>query len=376
MELSYFLPVRMTGKDVWYTDADILSRLAAYGGRAMIVTGKSSAKKSGALDDVLRALSSAGIAREIYDGIGENPFVSSCREAGQRAYESDCHFIIGIGGGSPLDAAKAVAVFAKNPDLSDEALFSLKWTLPPLPIVLVGTTAGTGSEVTLTSVLTTQGTSDAPGIKKSVNHPSLYASLAVCCAKYTYSVPYSVTISTALDALSHAVEGYFSSRASDISDVLAERAVKLLLNALRALEDTPEIYTKSIVRDDLYKASILAGMVLNQCGTCFCHPIGYVLTERYGVPHGRACTAFLPALLSRAEQFMPAKAAALVRAAGFSIPEICRIVDLHTALDPIAIPDGLLDACRVRWQNLRNFAITPGGFTPDDAVHLFASLSR
>ena len=113
--------------------------MRALGTRCLIVTGGRSARRSGALEDVQSALQAADIGFSVYDGIGQNPLVASCREAARMAVQQKAEFIVGIGGGSPLDAAKAVAVLVQDPDMEEETLFRMQWTQNPVPIVLVGT---------------------------------------------------------------------------------------------------------------------------------------------------------------------------------------------------------------------------------------------
>jgi hypothetical protein len=151
-----------------------------------LVTGGNSARASGALADAIRALDAQGIGYAVFDGIGPNPLISACHRAGETARDCGAEFLIGIGGGSPLDATKAVAIYAANADLTAEAIYKREYEHPPLPVVLIGTTAGTGSEVTSVAVLT----DDASGRKKSILGPDCYASLVFADPEYTHSVPY------------------------------------------------------------------------------------------------------------------------------------------------------------------------------------------
>ena len=127
---------------------------ASAGKRCLIVTGRSSARLSGALGDAEKALQGAGISYEIFDGIGANPLVSACCAAGKRARDIGAEFILGIGGGSVLDASKAIAIYAADPSLAPMDIYKREYSGTPLPVLLIGTTAGTGSEVTGVAVLT------------------------------------------------------------------------------------------------------------------------------------------------------------------------------------------------------------------------------
>ena len=193
-----FMPARIfSGAGCLRAHADALLLL---GKKCLIVTGGSSAKKSGALFDASAVLDELKIEYGVFDKIGENPLTRSCHDAGAAARGLGAEFIIGIGGGSPLDAAKAVAIYASNEELSPSDIYLRKYKNAPLPVVLIGTTSGTGSEVTGVSVLTNSDT----GYKKSISGPDCYSVISFCDYKYTCSMPMSVTVSTALDAFCHA----------------------------------------------------------------------------------------------------------------------------------------------------------------------------
>ena len=137
MDMSFYMPTDVrTGRGCLLAGGGALSRLGA---RCLVVTGKTSARASGALDDLATVLSGAGVGYTVFDGIGQNPTYAACLAAAEVAKEIGAEFIVGIGGGSPLDAAKAVAVLAACRDTSAEALFSCKWDAAPLPIVAIGT---------------------------------------------------------------------------------------------------------------------------------------------------------------------------------------------------------------------------------------------
>ncbi len=294
--MEYYMPVRLyTGSGCVASHADVLS---APGHKALLVTGRHSAKACGALDDVTAALSAYGVAFVLFDGITANPLLSDCMKAGRIAAENGCDFIIGIGGGSPLDAAKAVAVFAANSALSEKDFYAKAWASSPLPIVLVGTTAGTGSEVTDVSVLT-----DSTGKKHSIHVPRLYAAVAFGDEKYTATMAPETAFSTAIDAYAHCAESYFSKKATVISRAYAVAGIRLLLPVLPRLAEGCALTQQE--RTDAYEASILGGLAISVTGTCFPHNVGYYLTENFGVPHGLACAAFHDDFLTFVAQRVP-----------------------------------------------------------------------
>lgn len=288
--LDFFMPVKTVFGENAVTHAkDSL----ALGTHALIVTGKRSAILSGALDDVKGALASLNISYTIFDKIEENPLLSVCYEGGKLAVNVGADMVIGIGGGSPLDASKAIAAFASNPGVLPEEIFTA--TLDNiLPVVLIPTTAGTGSEVNNYSVLTI----DSTNVKKTFKHEKSYAKLAILDPKYTYTLNKNYTVSTALDAFCHCLESYLSPKSTDISMMFALYGAEKLWNALISiknrpdcLETEPDDVIKSL-RADLMAAACAGGIAINTTGTGFPHPLGYSITLYDNIPHGRACAVF------------------------------------------------------------------------------------
>lgn len=336
--------------------------------RCMIVTSPHAAKASGALDDLIKALEKENISYAVFDQIKENPLVETCMLAGKAAkyFHADC--IIGIGGGSPLDAAKAVAVFAQNEGLGLADFYKRNWEKPALPIILIGTTAGTGSEVSATAVLT-----QPSGMKKSVTDDSMYATLVLADPKYTRSMNRAVSVSTALDALCHAVEGFLSPRCTDIPMYCAKVAIPMLWQGILELQkyDTPG----PALRERLYYGSLWAGLVMNALGTSMPHPLGYVLTEEFDVPHGRACAAFLPRLVLTAMEHSAERAAALFDMCGCDYETIEKTLLSLSDTAGIRMNEALIERCRARWKDgVKNFKNVPGGFTGEMGCELIREL--
>ena len=359
MDFQFFMPARMlVGEDIVEKHS---ADLAALGSRCLIVTGKNSAKKTGALDDVAAALDRHGIPWQVFDGIGQNPLLSACHAAGAAARQPGADFLIGIGGGSPLDAVKAAAVYAVNPGLAPPDIYN-GWEKPALPFALVGTTAGTGSEVTKVSVLT----HDETGRKKSISGPDLYARLSLGDPRrYTATLPRRYTVSTALDAVAHAVESYFAASADPISRACSTEALLLLLPALRAITD-PEALPDSDGREKLYLGSIYAGLAFNGTGLCFPHAMGYLLSEDHGIPHGEACNLFLPQFIELAVKEKAQLSSRLLARLGLRKQELCSFIAGFTAgLTLPRFTDEQLAALLPRWETSPNMARTPGDFGPE-----------
>ncbi|MDI9414095.1 MAG: iron-containing alcohol dehydrogenase family protein [Bacillota bacterium] len=271
---NYFMPTKMMfGSDVVKRELGNIN----FGKKALIVTGKTSAKLCGALDDVLQALNGE---YAIFDQVGNNPTVENVLQGGKFARENSCDYVIAIGGGSPLDAAKVIAILAVN-DVHPLDLYKSGWQNEALPIIAIPTTSGTGSEVTQYAVLTIEESET----KKGLGGPDLFPKVAFLDPEYTDSLPLQITIDTAVDALSHLIEGYFSKRSTAASDLVALQGIALWGTAISALR---EGNLNRDIRRNLLLASSLGGITIAQTGTTLVHALGYSLTYYHGYPHGRA----------------------------------------------------------------------------------------
>ncbi len=364
-DFSFYMPVNIIGgKNAVLNNSQIFSSL---GKRCLIVCGKTSAKKSGALQDVVFVLDKENIEYKIFDEITENPLTVDCCRGGNVAREFGADFIIGIGGGSPLDASKAVCVYATNEHIIDDGIYTETIKNAPLPLIVIGTTAGTGSEVSGVSVLTRKD-----GRKQSVGGKNYYARYALADPKYTYSVPFRTTVSTALDALAHAVESMFSPRADFLSKQFSLISAKMLYPMLEKMQKTNKLPDEAD-RDTLYYASLYAGFALNKGGTGFPHGMGYALTEDYGVPHGLACAVFLPQYIQEAMTADPKLSNELFEAMGTDFNSLEKLFADFCAFD-FKIPEASVKEYEKRWETLKNFKNSPTDFNNLDAGKLVRKL--
>ena len=365
MEFNIYMPARIIcGSGCVLKNSAVF---ASFGKKALIVTGGSSAEKSGALSDVKAALAKEGIEYLHFDKISQNPLASVCIAGGSAAREFGADFVIGIGGGSSLDASKAVAICALNPEYDIKGLYGRSIPSKALPVVLVGTTSGTGSEVTGVSVLT----NDETGMKKSISGADCYAAVSFLDYNYTSSMNRAVTVSTALDAFAHAAEGWFSKKCTPVIEGYARLALPVIFDGLTYLlnNNLPD----EALREKLYLGSIYAGLVINTTGTAFPHTVGYILTENFGIPHGRACTAFMPCLLERAKKYEPEKLEELLKLLDTDYETLVNTVKALTDVKITADKAQLRQWCS-RWGFVKNFDNSPGGFTNDDAYNAICEL--
>lgn len=252
---------------------------ARCGRRAYVITYQLPGRHY-ALEDVTAVLDELGIGYFVETEIEENPCVETIVRAARRGMEEKADFLVAIGGGAPIDAAKAIGVMMNHPDMEPLDLFRNP-DLDSLPIIAVPTTAGTGAEVAHWSVITRFDTQTKQAITPWV-HPK-YAFLD---ASYLMSMPVRLTRATALDALGHCIESYVSTAGNPYSRGLCETAFGYFsktVDALRAGEFSYE------VREYQMLISMLGGLANNQTGTCLPHGMSYALTHHKHIPHGLAC---------------------------------------------------------------------------------------
>lgn len=286
-DLSFYMPTRIvSGTECLIEHSHYLNR---WGRKALIVTGLHSNKLDGSLDDVISALEHENIKYKIFDGIDDHPTIELIQRAFDENQREGIDFIVGLGKGACLDAAKAIGVLFRNRGLTAREAFNLK-NLRSIPIIAVPTTAGTGSEVTPYSIVTDH----QMRTKKDFGQES-YPKVAYCDPAYLYLKPFSELLHNAFDAFSHLVEGYLNVQATLMSDLLAEQGFRVF----RQL--APSIKRGSFGEDDfslLLTVSTLGGMVISQTGTSLPHALGYVLTYEKGIPHGIATAAIYKGYLA------------------------------------------------------------------------------
>ena len=360
MNLNSFMPVKLvTGQGCVRASAKELAKL---GKVCLIVTGKTAAKKSGALQDVTDTLDGNGQKWVLFDAIGQNPRLTDCVAAAEKAIAAGADFILGIGGGSALDAAKCIAVLAANPGMTQAQLYAFDWANAPLKIAAVGTTAGTGSEVTKVSVITTPD-----GRKKSFHHEAIFPALSLGDPNYTMSLPPMVTRATAVDVLAHCAESFFSRSANHLSRCYAVEGIRLLLGVFRAMAENGRDDLDYDTRERLYCASIYGGLAINVTGTCFPHTMGYLLTEAFGIPHGTACAVFQKDFYEYNKTVVPQLAAEYLERIGCGEEEYLSLLEKITPPCEVSMDEALIAASHSRWIGNGSIAKCQGTFTPDMA---------
>lgn len=280
------------------------SAFKALGSKALIVTGRHSAAANGSLDDVKTALEREEIGFTVFNDIEENPSVETCFKAAKAGTEAGADFVIGIGGGSPMDAAKAAALIMKNPGADEVTLYDKSLKLEALPVVEIPTTCGTGSEVTGVAVIS------VPGKRTKCSLPHrIFPEVAFLDAKYLLAAPASIIKSTSIDALGHIYESYINTAASDESKKIGVDGLKIWAEAKDAIfgADTVKGATAADmgysydVLDKMLLASNYAGIAIKLAGTSAPHALSYRQTFEFGVQHGKAIGHFQPGYLKYAD---------------------------------------------------------------------------
>lgn len=269
-----------------YSEKDCVKKygriMSKTGRKALIVTGKNSSRVNGSLDDVIKALEANEGQYVIFDRVEENPSIETVMEARKLGIQEKVDYIIGVGGGSPIDAAKAIALMIGNPQCDESILFE-NTMRRYLPVVAVPTTAGTGTEVTPYSILTIH----EKRTKKSISH-RIYPVLALVDYKYLKTQSQEVLVNTAIDALAHLVESYLNTKADDLNKMYSEKGLRLFGDIKDRLK-TPE----DAVYITLSNMAMIAGMAIAHTGTSLPHGLSYMLTYELGIPHGKACGLYL-----------------------------------------------------------------------------------
>ncbi|MDY4978741.1 MAG: iron-containing alcohol dehydrogenase [Ruminococcus bromii] len=286
--MSHFVIPNHTvvGTNVLGEAAPLLKKM---GNKAFIVTGRHVAV-SDMMKQLTALLDENGIGCVIFDGITGEPTDTMIEKGVEMLKSSGCDFIIGIGGGSPLDSAKAIAAMAVN-EGSIADYNGKEITGEILPLAAIPTTAGTGSEATKFTVIT----DSEKGIKMLLKGDVLVPKLAIVDSSFTVGAPKSVTSATGLDALTHAVEAYTSRKAFSMTDTLAVSAVKRIMKYLPIAYREPD---NAPAREQMSIAALEAGICINNSSVTIVHGMSRPIGALFHVPHGMSNAMLLKECLS------------------------------------------------------------------------------
>lgn len=268
---------------------DRLGEVAAeFGRKALLVTGRRAMRESGTLDKALKLLRESNVKTAIFDKVEPEPSTDTVDEGVRIAKEQGCDLVVGIGGGSAMDAAKAIACLVRNEGSASEHQRGIRRIeREGLPFIAVPTTAGTGAEVTKNAVLIDK----SRNVKASIRSPLMLAKVALVDPLLTLSAPPRVTAGSGMDALTQAIESYVSLASNPISDALAIRAISYIYDFLpRAFESGDDVEA----REKVMLGSFMTGLSFANASLGAVHGLAHPIGAHFGIPHGIACAILLP----------------------------------------------------------------------------------
>ena len=302
MEFSYFLPVNI--QFGWNKVDNVADFAAPYGKKALIVTGRTSAKKSGLYDRVVAKLDAAHIEHVLFDQVDANPLTTTALDGAALAKSESCDMVIAIGGGSIMDCAKGIAFMAVNDGDINDYIFNRKTSDNALPLIVIPTTCGTGSEGNGFGVLTNPETGD----KKSLRCNAIVPKVSIVDPAVMGTMPPHVLASVGFDALCHNIEAYTSKTAQPFTDALAHYAVTLLAQYLvplykhvKAIENGQEavLNKKQLTKawESVTLASTIGGMVINTAGVTLGHGMEHPASGLKDITHGVGLAVIEPVVV-------------------------------------------------------------------------------
>ena len=318
MEFSYFLPVHIQfGWDKVDSVADFVK---PYGNKALIVTGRTSAKKSGLYDRVTAKLDAAHIEHVLFDQVDANPLTTTALDGAALAKSESCDMVIAIGGGSIMDCAKGIAFMSVNEGDINDYIFNRKTSDKALPLIVIPTTCGTGSEGNGFGVLTNPETGD----KKSLRCNAIVSKVSIVDPAVMGTMPPHVLASVGFDALCHNIEAYTSKTAQPFTDALAHYAVTLLAQYLVPLYKhvKAKAESKSAVLNEtqltkawesVTLASTIGGMAINTAGVTLAHGMEHPASGLKDITHGVGLAVIEPVAVEYTWSANPDKFGALAR---------------------------------------------------------------
>ena len=302
MEFSYFLPVNI--QFGWNKVDNVADFAAPYGKKALIVTGRTSAKKSGLYDRVVAKLDAAHIGHVLFDQVDANPLTTTALDGAALAKSESCDMVIAIGGGSIMDCAKGIAFMAVNDGDINDYIFNRKTSDNALPLIVIPTTCGTGSEGNGFGVLTNPETGD----KKSLRCNAIVPKVSIVDPAVMGTMPPHVLASVGFDALCHNIEAYTSKTAQPFTDALAHYAVTLLAQYLvplykhvKAIANGQEavLNKKQLTKawESVTLASTIGGMVINTAGVTLGHGMEHPASGLKDITHGVGLAVIEPVVV-------------------------------------------------------------------------------
>ena len=379
MVVNFYRPVEVFfGRGAVEKTGEVARR---FGFKAMIVTGKESAKRSGALDKVIKSLNSHGIQEYVlYNEVIPNPTDRIVNEGAKIAVDEKVDFIIGLGGGSALDTAKAISIVSSNEgSVWDYVKYPEGPRLVPYlnrPVICIPTTAGTGSEVNKYSVVTNEIRKEKLVLSHSLNYPKV----AIIDPELTLTMSPELTAITGFDALTHALESLTNRAENFMAEECSVRAVELISKWLPVAVEEPENYE---AREKLAYAAMLAGVAIDHLGVALIHAMEHPVSAHYPhVAHGLGLAILAPYVTKFNYKGNPEKYALFAKLMGYeerpelavdALVDLLERIGLFKTLKDVGVEESMLDRLTedVYMLSRHSFLINPVEPTLDDVRDLY-----
>ena len=308
--------------------ASLADLVQAHNGSRPLLVVDPNLKEVGLLDRVVAPLADNGVEYVVFDHVDPEPGLLLADEGHELAKKEGCDCVVGVGGGSAMDIAKAVAILLTNGGKAEDYLGLGKIAKPGVPKIMVPTTAGTGAEVTFTAVFINEKTKSKGGM----NGDPLYPDAALLDPELTLTLPPHVTAAPGIDAFVHAMEAFTSVQAHAISDMYAMEAMALISQNL------PKAYANGDnleARSAMLMGSLLGGKALATAGVGLIHAMAYPLGGMFGIPHGLANAVLMPFVVDYNIIGDPEKYARIADIMGYDVAEMTLREAANTAVEAV-----------------------------------------
>lgn len=323
----------------------------ALGGSRVLVVGDPGVQRAGLIDRVQAILTGASIFNAVFADVESDPATRSVDEGTVHGKANGCDLVVGIGGGSALDTAKAIGLMLGNDGNIKDYVGIGKVPRAGTPVIAVPTTAGTGSELTIWSVLSDKVAKAKISVGSVLNCPAI----ALLDPELTLSLPPQITAATGMDALTHALESYVNTATQPISEAMSDQAMTLIARSLRkAVADGSDVEA----RGDMLLASTIAALAFNSTRLGLVHAFAMPLGAKFGIPHGLVNAIMLPEVMRFNHLANPRKFARIAeifgeKTAGLSVEEAAALS--VSAIEKLKLDVGIT-------AKLSNFGVTEGRF--------------
>ena len=338
IEFNYYLPVNIVFGSGKVLETGELAK--PYGKKALIVTGRSSAKRSGLYDKVNDSLKAAGLETVLFDKVSQNPLTTTAQEGADFAKANGCDVVVAIGGGSIMDCAKAIAFLSKNEGDINDYIYNRLTSDDALPLILIPTTCGTGSEGNGFAVLTNPDNGD----KKSLRCNAIVAKVSIVDPECMMTMPKKVLASVTFDALCHNIEAYTSKIAQPLTDAMSIYAIELIANNLVSVYNGTGSKKEW---ENITMASTIGGMVINTAGVTIAHGMEHPASGLKDIVHGQGLAALTPIVIEASYKGNEEKFAKIAKIFGGEsaadcadkIRELLKAIDLECKLSDLGIAE-------------------------------------